>query len=263
MLTICPACLTTHRVTEAQWARPQSLVRCSQCQLVFNVRDMGDIGSGGEVFPAAEDFLSASPTPHTPQPVSVAQLESTPLTMTEAVDGGGDGKEDGGLKSVPPLASSAVSPFTLVRVLGLFSVLVLLAVQIAVIERSALQRHLPGFYLVLTEVCAPLGCLAEAARLADTVAIAGSALDTMSGDQARLSVTLANRGRLRLAWPHLVLTLQDAQGQRVAVRTLAPQDYLPVDAPAALHAGTELESRVLLGLGDTRPVGYSVAVLYP
>lgn len=259
MLTICPACLTTHRVTEAQWARPQSLVRCSQCQLVFNVRDMGDAGRGGEVFPAAEDFLPASPAPNTLHAISVAPLELMPLAMTEAVVGGGDG----GLSLAPPFVPPAVSPFTFGRVLGLFALLLLLAVQMAVIERSALQRYLPGVYLALTQVCAPLGCLTAPVRLADTVDISGSAFDTLSGDKARLSVSLANRGRLRLAWPHLILTLQDAQGQRVAVRTLAPQDYLPVDAPAALHAGTELEARVLLGLGDTRPVGYSVAVLYP
>jgi len=147
--------------------------------------------------------------------------------------------------------------------LTLAALLLLLVAQVAFIERTTLQRQFPALYAGLVRLCLPLGCLTEPVRLVESVEIKGSALDALAGDRARLSVTLANRGPLDLAWPHLVLTLQDAQGQRLAVRALAPIDYLTAEAAPLLRAGTEVEWRVLMGLGDARPMGYTLAVLYP
>lgn len=232
MLTTCPACLTTHRVSEAQLEMRQGLVRCRQCALVFNAHDMLRDGVEDAALPEPEDF---------PAPAPIRRPEARPPE---------DLAEDR-----PSLRFTGIG--------WALALLFLLLVQLALIERSTLQRHLPGVYVALVRVCAPLGCLTQPARLTEAVEIKGSALDALAGEHARLSVTLANRGPLDLAWPHLVLTLQDAQGERLAVRTLAPMDYLAPEAMPLLRAGAEAEWRVLLGLGDARPVGYSVAVLYP
>ena len=263
MLTTCPACLTTHRVSEAQLGMRQGLVRCRQCALVFNAHDMLREGAEDAALPEPEDFppqidpwAGPSPARAGAQPLRDSLLAtedplSTELSTDSPIDGSADRPEGG-----PPARSVG-------SWLALVALLLLLAAQIALIERTTLQRHLPEFYAGLVRMCIPLGCLTEPVRLADAVEIKGSALDALAGEQARLSVTLANRGSLDLAWPHLVLTLQDAQGERLAVRALAPIDYLSPEAAPLLMARGEVEWRVLLGLGDARPVGYTLAVYYP
>lgn len=249
LTTTCPACLTTHRVSAAQLGMRQGLVRCRQCALVFNAHDMLREGSEDATLPEPEDFP--------PQAVSLDGVSSAPAGAPSlrapllATDISADRSED------PSPARPAGAWWVLI------SLLFLLVAQLALIERTTLQRQFPEFYAVLVRICAPLECLTDPVRLVDSVEIKGSALDTLAGERARLSVTLANRGLLDLAWPHLVLTLQDARGERLAVRTLAPIDYLTTEAAPVLRAGTEAEWRVLLGLGDARPVGYTLAVLYP
>ena len=251
MLTTCPACLTTHRVSEAQLGMRQGLVRCRHCALVFNAHDM--LREGVE---EAEDAALPEPEDFPPQAMSAAEpAEYRP-------EGGSPtGLIEGGALAYRPVGGPPTSPFG--AWLTLFVLLFLLVAQLALIERSTVQRQLPGLYAALVRLCAPLGCLTEPVRLVDSVAIKGSALDALAGERARLSVTLANRGPLDLAWPHLVLTLQDAQGERLAVRTLAPIDYLPAEAAPLLRTGTDAEWRVLIGVGDARPVGYTLAALYP
>ncbi len=236
----------------------QGLVRCRHCALVFNAHDMLRDGVEDAALPEPEDFPpSAAPwTGVASVPVGAQPLRD-PLWGADRPEGG------------PPASvlGDHAGGRSLTRTVGaglaLLALLLLLAMQVALIERSTLQRHLPGVYAALVRVCAPLGCLTQPARLADAVEIKGSALDTLPGEHARLTVTLANRGPLNLAWPHLVLTLQDAQGDRLAVRTLAPIDYLPPEAAPLLMTRAEAEWRVLLGLGDARPVGYTLAVYYP
>ena len=242
----------------------QGLVRCRQCALVFNAHDMLRDGVEDAALPEPEDF----PPPAAPSagPASV----SSPASVDErslrdsfsASDRPADRSAGESPKSVPDDDAEPGSRAWSVSV-WLAVLLLLLVVQIVLIERSTLQRHLPGVYTALARVCAPLGCLTQPARLVDAVEIKGSALDTLVGEHARLTITLANRGPLDLAWPHLVLTLQDAQGDRLAVRTLAPIDYLTPEAAPLLRAGAEAEWRALLALGDARPVGYTVSVLYP
>ncbi len=263
LTTTCPACLTTHRVSEAQLGMRQGLVRCRHCALVFNAHDMLREGAEDAALPEPEDFPPqidpwAGPSPARvgapPLRDSLLATEDTlskDLSTDPPIDMSEDRPEGG-----PPARSVG-------SWLAFVALLLLLAAQVALIERSTLQRHLPGLYAALVRVCAPLGCLTQPARLADAVEIKGSALDALAGERVRLSVTLANRGPLDLAWPHLVLTLQDAQGERLAVRALAPIDYLPPEAAPLLMARAEVEWRVLLGLGDARPVGYTLAVYYP
>jgi len=265
MLTTCPACLMTHRVSEAQLGMRQGLVRCRQCAVVFNAHDMLREGSEDAAWPEPEDFPPQTDPWAAPAPAPArggAQPLRDPVLTTENPS---IGRPEGG----PSIgASGGESPARSVGTsagiwLTLAALLLLLVAQVAFIERTTLQRQFPALYAGLVRLCLPLGCLTEPVRLVESVEIKGSALDALAGDRARLSVTLANRGPLDLAWPHLVLTLQDAQGQRLAVRALAPIDYLTAEAAPLLRAGTEVEWRVLMGLGDARPMGYTLAVLYP
>lgn len=264
MLTTCPACLTTHRVSEAQLGMRQGLVRCRHCALVFNAHDMLREGAEDAALPEPEDFppqidpwAGPSPARVGAPPLRDSSLATENHLSTDRPTDRPEGVPLAGLSEGVPPAKSVGSWLAFV------ALLLLLAAQVALIEHSTLQRHLPGLYAALVRVCAPLGCLTQPARLADAVEIKGSALDALAGERVRLSVTLANRGPLDLAWPHLVLTLQDAQGERLAVRALAPIDYLPPEAAPLLMARAEVEWRVLLGLGDARPVGYTLAVYYP
>lgn len=263
LTTTCPACLTTHRVSEAQLAMRQGLVRCRQCAVVFNAHDMLREASEDAALPEPEDFPPQAETlvNASAERGGVQALDEPPWS----IKGRSTDQPEGG---PPPLASGGrlagqSPPRSIGAGLVLLGGLLLLGAQLALIERTTLQRQFPEFYAGLARMCRPLGCLSEPVRLVEAVEIKGSALDALAGDRARLSVTLANRGPLDLAWPHLVLTLQDAQGERLALRTLAPIDYLTAEAAPLLRAGSEAEWRVLLGLGEARPVGYSLAVLYP
>jgi hypothetical protein len=80
-----------------------------------------------------------------------------------------------------------------------------------------------------------------------------------------MTATLRNRGAVGLAYPHLELTLTDAQDQVVARRALAPADYAggTADLAAGIPANAEVAVKVFIDASATTQAGYRLYLFYP
>lgn len=94
MLTLCPRCATTFRVTPEQLRARQGRVRCGSCQAVFNALDtLIDEPPPAPVFeapPSVEPAAAFAPAPLTlapvaPLPETVASVAPAPEPAPEAV----------------------------------------------------------------------------------------------------------------------------------------------------------------------------------
>lgn len=149
--------------------------------------------------------------------------------------------------------------------LGLVMLLLLcvLAVQVAVQERSRIAAMDVRARPWLRQLCAHLGCtLAPRRQIADLVIDSSSFDNKPRGDGSLLSVTVKNRAEIPLAMPAVELTLTDAQDQPVLRRVLLPADLA---APAELPARGEWSASisVVVTSGASRVSGYRVSTFYP
>lgn len=148
--------------------------------------------------------------------------------------------------------------------LGLLFVLLLgvLAVQVAVQERSRIAAMDARARPWLQQLCAQLGCtLAPRRQIADLV-IDSSSFNKARGDGYLLSVTVKSRAEIPLEMPAVELTLTDAQDQPVLRRVLLPADLA---APVELAARGEWSTSVsvVVTSGASRVSGYRVTTFYP
>ena len=90
--------------------------------------------------------------------------------------------------------------------------------------RDALAAHLPSTRPMLSRVCALAGCAIRPLR--DVAALSIDASDLQADPAHRglliLTATVRNRASYAIGYPHLELTLTDAQDQVVVRRALAP-----------------------------------------
>jgi predicted Zn finger-like uncharacterized protein len=138
----------------------------------------------------------------------------------------------------------------------------LLAVQMALLERDAIAARWPGATPLLAALCAPLGCRIEPLRRLDGLAVESSGLTQLDNPSLyRLQVALRNRDARALLTPALDVTLTDSRGDVVARKVLTPKDFGAT--PAMLAAGAELSLQAVLDSGERRISGYSIEIFYP
>ncbi len=150
------------------------------------------------------------------------------------------------------------------RALAVAAVLLglLLAAQVALLERDAIAARWPGVTPLLAALCEPLGCRIEPLRRLDGLAVESSGLTQLDDPSLyRLQVALRNRDARALLTPALDVTLTDSRGDIVARKVLAPKDFGAT--PAMLAAGAELALQAVLDSGERRISGYSIEIFYP
>lgn len=138
----------------------------------------------------------------------------------------------------------------------------LLAAQMALLERDAIAARWPGATPLLAALCEPLGCRIEPLRRLDGLAVESSGLTQLDNPSLyRLQVALRNRDARALLTPALDVTLTDSRGDVVARKVLTPKDFGAT--PAMLAAGAELSLQAVLDSGERRISGYSIEIFYP
>lgn len=294
MLTTCPECHTTFRISQAQLDRRRGLVRCGRCSAVFNAYDtllpelqtpaeaataatMAAEGGAGQMPPGAEPFAPASASP-----------PATPLVEDAKADAQPPGPETREPASPKPETSDTPSPPEtpesillaelprrrptegLSRLLwSLASTILALAfgLQLVYFLRAEIAQAWPQSRPLLVQACARLGCDLPLPEDAAAVRIDASALETDPEDASRavLTLTLSNRSAQTVAWPHLVLTLTDTRDAPVAQRPFAPAEYLAghADVARGMPPGTEQEVRLDLELKGLLAYGYKLDKRYP
>ncbi len=264
LFTRCPGCKTVFRVTDAQLALRDGQVRCGHCRTVFNGRN---------------ELVSLSPPPADEAPVD-DELAQGPPTVTL--------RTAHALEPPPPAAATATPPpapaldydnrfawdrkrpsrvWTALGWVTIPLLAALLLVQAVFHFRDALAAHVPATKPVLTRLCGIAGCAIRPLR--DVAALSIDASDLQADPAHRglliLTATIRNRAPYPIAYPHLELTLTDAQDQVVVRRALAPADFASgtANTGAGIPANAELPVKLFIDASATSQAGYRLYLFFP
>lgn len=294
MLTTCPECRTTFRVTQEHLGLRRGLVRCGHCGVVFNGYDsllaelVAPPDKPDQIEDAAPPFVEAASEVGDPlagrmvveeglvTPDEPDQTEETPTTVGGPLAGRiadsmvDEETSESILLSELPTRIKRATPTGRPRfILQLLAALLLgglFLLQLAIFLRAEIAAVLPSTRPLLQTLCRPLDCVVPLPRQLDKSAIAASSLehDAENKSRSRLYLLLANRGSQAQTWPHIVLTLTDVRDAPVAQRVFAPKEYLAKDArlAAGMATGEEQEIRLDLDTGTLAATGYKLDLAY-
>lgn len=285
MITTCPECTTTFRITEEQLGVRAGKVRCGKCTAIFDANQRLRTDDT-----LAEDALAASESVPVDMP-----LEFPPLHAVESVDAVAGPSTNGSvfspqdhaqpkLVAEPPLASAPKQEISTIderefaangpartRMAGWGVASGLLGLiligQIGFHFRGELALFFPVLRPVVTELCSTLNCTLPLPKRAELVSIESSDLqaDPASPGVMILTATLRNRAGFPQSLPSLELTLTDTQDQPLARRVLGVPDYAGRDAnmETAFAGNSELPVKVFLEASSLKATGYRLYLFYP
>lgn len=294
MITRCPHCGTTFRVTPEQLRLGHGQVRCGACMASFDaLASLAEDGALTVSPQSAEAWIDEHSEPTIEPELTSSAMEpfqdlappveeeaSAALPIAEGLEPAAniEAVEPPVLPALPvesprerPPEAILHEPTRLPRhwpwLAGCLLAIAALVLQGAVHFRSTLAARLPESRPWLAMLCDPLGCALDLPRRIDLIEIESS--DLAPGKRAdghlRLVATLRNRASFAQAWPYLELTLTSAGDRALLRRALAPNDYLtpPARADAGFAAGTDQTVQLDLQATDTPAVGYRLYLFYP
>jgi predicted Zn finger-like uncharacterized protein len=260
--TRCPGCKTVFRVTDAQLALRDGQVRCGHCRTVFNGR---------------EELISLAPPEGRPGEPEVDELAAGPPTVTlrsaRALDPPPPDEP-------PPDAvvdyESRFSwrekrePSRLWSVLGTIAIpalVVVFVLQALFHFRDSLAAYVPGTKPMLTRMCVLVGCAVRPLRDVATLSIDASDLQADPAHRGLLvlTATIRNRAQYAIGYPHLLLTLTDAQNQVVVRRALTPADYVSgtANTAAGIASNGEVPVKLFIDASASSQAGYRLYLFFP
>jgi len=266
MITRCPACGTSFRVTLVQLEARAGHARCGHCSIVFDAR--AALVSDSVSTSAEREFAAAreSEMPH----AIVTSESGLAAASAPAPDSESPRSADGTAQAVPlELGVEFRSRKHARRLwwLGSTLLLLVLATQAAYQYRGDLALLVPEAKPMIQKLCAELNCDLPLPRRTELMSIESSDLraDGANPSVMVMSAALRNRAAFAQALPALELTLTDAQDQVVARRVLMPQDYAPRSTPvdSGFAAGSELPAKVFIDAGTLKATGYRLYLFYP
>jgi predicted Zn finger-like uncharacterized protein len=271
--TRCPGCKTIFRVTDAQLELREGQVRCGHCRTVFNGR---------------EGLVSLAPSAPSEQEPEVDELALGPPTVTL--------RSSRALDPAPPPSLPLSSPepepafaddpevdyenrfawekrkprsrlWQVAGAVGIPLLAVLLVFQALLHFRDALAAHVPWTRPVLAQMCALTGCAIRPLRNVAALSIDASDLQADPAHRGLLilTATVRNRAPYAVGYPHLELTLTDAQDQVVVRRALAPSDYASgtANTAAGIPANGEVPVKLFIDASATTQAGYRLYLFFP
>jgi len=150
------------------------------------------------------------------------------------------------------------------------ALLVLLAaMQLAVIFRGELMIHWPQSRLLLAELCAVFGCSVSWPTQAEQLAVIGTELQAIPGtDVLELTAVIRNRAAFRQALPAVEVTLSDQRNRALARKVFSPADYLASAGEQSsrlqegLGPGSDFTIRIFFEARGLAPAGFLVYPFY-
>ncbi|WP_370660174.1 DUF3426 domain-containing protein [Massilia glaciei] len=147
------------------------------------------------------------------------------------------------------------------------SVILLLALlwQALTTFRDVLAARFPQLRPAIEASCTLLHCRIELPMQIDELSVETGELQTLNPTTLAYVTLLRNNGAIVQAWPHLELTLTDANDRPLLRRVLAPAEYLPAGAPAArgFAPASEQPVKLYFTLDQIKASGYRIAIFYP
>ena len=133
--------------------------------------------------------------------------------------------------------------------------------------RDALAAYVPTTKPMLTRMCALVGCAVRPLR--DVAALSIDASDLQADPAHRglliLTATIRNRAQYAIGYPHLLLTLTDAQDQVVVRRALTPADYVSgtANTAAGIASNGEVPVKLFIDASASSQAGYRLYLFFP
>lgn len=285
MLTRCPGCATTFRVTPEQVKARHGKVRCGRCQHVFDaIEFLVDAAlatpaatpatPSAEVTAPAPETLPDTNVVHEVPTVAVAAPapeEPLPAETEVSLSPAQAATENDILLQPSPLSASYNTPQTHVRTLAwpwtIASLLVLSALiaQLMIAFRVDLAVKYPDSRPALEMLCEYALCSIELPSNPELVSIEVSDLHPGKKSGLELTATLHNRAPHAQAWPHLELTLTDGADKPIVRKVIAPAIYLPATQTEGdgFPANGEQAVQLLFDTGNLPAAGYRLYLFYP
>jgi len=267
MVTSCPVCTTTFRITPEQLKQREGKVRCGKCSGVFDA--FKSLATLPDLSVAADERAA-----FVPPPVVATDSDASGRTGDESERRPVQGMLDiaGATFDAPAAAddrggTARARKRRIVWGSAIVVLATLLGLQLAYALRDQIAGAWPAARPTLDRLCKPLGCTVSFPRRTDQLAIESSDLqaDPQRPSVVVLTAALRNRGNSLVAHPSLELTLTNAQDQALARRVFQPADYLtdPAAAERGMAGLAEINVRIALDTGDLKPSGYRLFLFYP
>jgi len=286
MLTRCPSCETTFRVTPDQLKARQGRVRCGECRAVFNALDTlvdATPAAASAEIARHDDRAALVPestavdTHQLPLPEPAAPDDDLPAAASDASPPAeSDSEPDTATPvevEVPADDSADFEPMLHELpqrrrwpwALGSLLVLCVLMTQAALHFRTEIAVLHPEVKSLLESACVAMGCELRLPRKAEFVSIEASDLHPDADAKLTLTATLKNRAPFVQEYPHLEISLTDTADQPLARRVLAPADYLPPKTVVSAGFPANGDLALTLGIEATgiAAVGYRLYLFYP
>lgn len=288
MLTRCPACETTFRITPEQLKTRQGKVRCGECQYVFNaletlVEEATVVVLPTPTEPDPEIAVPPAPT-FEPEPDPEPTPEPQPEPAAPPAPEPEPEPEPPVVPDIPapvaptppllePLLHDALDPEKPARrwpwAAGLVVALLALALQAIIHFRVELAVISPELRPTLETLCEVAGCTVGLPSTVELMTIEASDLQPVPDQKGALTLTatLRNRAPFAQTYPHLELTLTDSHNVALSRRVLAAKDYLPAgtvrdNIARGLPSG-ELSIILNIDSGELGASGYRLYLFYP
>jgi predicted Zn finger-like uncharacterized protein len=258
LTTRCPNCGTAFRVQPAQLSARGGKVRCGKCGHVFD--GVTNLVAEGQAPAESAARADSEPSPQ----LGLFDASKKPVPLAGAGDAA---NEDAPLpdfldEPAPPAKRRAWA-------LGAVLALLVLLGQAVYHFRTEIAVLFPESRPHLEAACAALKCELRLPRRPKLMAIESSDLqaDGRRENLIVLNAVLRNQAPFAQEYPSLELTLTDERDEAVARRVLAPGDYLPGVAPAAIARGigpgSDAVLRVYIDASGLRAVGYRMYLFFP
>ncbi len=280
--TRCPNCKTIFRVTPQQLAMRGGQVRCGHCQTIFD-GEASLVSLAPQIRTSrAEGGLSEAElgpptvTLRNAQALDVAPMESGERSISgETAASVADDETQSTLDRELAYASRFSAQEdekqrwlpSWVFALAIPVLIVAFVAQALFHFRDAIAAHWPMTKPALIKFCVVADCRLH--PLQDIGALSIEASD-LQADPAHkglliLTTTVRNRAAYPLGYPHLELTLSDAQEQVVIRRAFAPTEYMSgaVDLDTGIAGNSELAIKLFIDASATSQAGYQVYLFYP
>lgn len=272
LVTLCPECNTTFRVTSEQLKVHSGDVRCGQCLHVFNsfatlvTVEESEISYTSEIeLPVfTEDSFeteSKAEASHEVKtaPASQESFDYFPEENTAAYIGDDD---EVNFDSAPAKEKWDFSWFV---ANGIF--LFLLIGQIVYFYRVEISVALPDAKPVLMQYCAILNCTVPFSSDISLLNIESSSLYTDPARQSEittLNATIRNYASFPQALPAFKLSLTDARGKLLASRIFSADDYLDENTNSiqSIAPNNEINIKLYYQSDELKASGYQLLLLY-
>ena len=272
IVTQCPGCGTTFRVTPPQLQAQHGMVRCGRCAQVFDgfktlatlpeappqvVPQPAAIDTEPEITPVAQAPASVAENAAAPSAVYVESVNVEPVATPS-----------------PQVAEFEPQPFPPAAALatparrrnagwaaGIALMLCGLAAQAAYFYRSDIAASLPEARPHLNKLCELMRCTVALPQRPRQISIEASdmqAPDPANPGQIALTATLRNHATTELGYPALDVVLTNTKEHTVARRIFVPAEYLAAgrDPRAGIAPNAEVTIRLDLDTGDLGAAGF-------